>query len=113
MICGVDEAGKGSVLGPMVVAAVGIPSEDVFSDLGVQDSKLLSPKMREHLYSIIRKRCRVATVTIDAQEIDAIRKEMTMNACVARAHAQVIDRLSPSVAMLMPAMSTRSAMPTW
>ena len=98
MICGVDEAGKGSVLGPMVVAAVGIPSEDVFSDIGVQDSKMLSPKMREHLYSIIRKRFRVATVRIDAHEIDEIRTGITMNVCVARAHAQVIDRLCPSVA---------------
>ena len=104
MICGVDEAGKGSVLGPMVVAAVGVSSEDVFADLGVKDSKLLSPKVRERLYTIIRKRFRVATVRIDAQEIDEIRTEMTMNACVARAHAQVIDRLSPSVPMSMPAM---------
>ena len=98
MICGVDEAGKGSVLGPMVVAAVGIPSEDVFSDFEVHDSKLLSPKMRERLYVIIRKRFRVATLRIDAHEIDGIRMGMTMNACVARAHAQVIDMLSPSVA---------------
>lgn len=98
MICGVDEAGKGSVLGPMVVAAVGIPSEDVFSDLEVNDSKQLSPKVRERLYGIIRKRFRTATVRIDAQEIDEIRTGTTMNICVARAHAQVIDRLSPSVA---------------
>jgi len=94
----VDEAGKGSVLGPMVVAAVGVPSVDVFSDLEVNDSKLLSSRMREHLYTIIRKRFRVAMVRIDAHEIDEIRKGMTMNACVARAHAQVIDKLSPTLA---------------
>ena len=82
----------------MVVAAVGIPSEDVFSDIEVNDSKLLSSKMRERLYLIIRKRFRVATVRIDAQEIDEIRTGITMNVCVARAHAQVIDKLSPSVA---------------
>jgi ribonuclease HII len=82
----------------MVVAAVGIFSEDVFSDIEVQDSKLLSPKMRERLYTLIRKRFRVATVRIDAHEIDEIRTGITMNVCVARAHAQVIDRLSPSVA---------------
>ncbi len=34
----------------------------------------------------------------DAHEIDEIRTGITMNVCVARAHAQVIDRLSPSVA---------------
>jgi ribonuclease HII len=98
VICGVDEAGKGSVLGPMVVAAVGVPSEDVFSDIEVNDSKLLSPKMRERLYAVIRKRFRVVTVRIDAHEIDEIRMGMTMNACVARAHAQVIAKLSPDCA---------------
>jgi ribonuclease HII len=82
----------------MVVAAVGIPSEDVFSDFEVHDSKLLSPKTRERLSSIIRKRFRVATVRIDAHEIDEIRMGITMNVCVARAHAQVINKLTPSVA---------------
>ena len=93
-----DEAGKGSVLGPMVVAAVGVSSENVFDEFEVADSKLLSPKMRERLYVIIRKRFRVVSVRIDAHEIDEIRTGITMNACVARAHAQVIDKLSPSVA---------------
>jgi ribonuclease HII len=94
----VDEAGKGSVLGPMVIAAVGVPSEDVFSEIEVNDSKLLSPKAREHLYAIIRKRFRVVTLRIEAHEIDEIRMGMTMNACVARAHARVIDKLSPTLA---------------
>jgi len=98
VICGVDEAGKGSVLGPMVVAAVGIPSEDVLLDLGLKDSKLLVPKERERLYKIIKKKCRVAIVKLEAQEIDAVRKEMTLNAAVARAHAQAIAKLSPACA---------------
>jgi len=98
VICGVDEAGKGSVLGPMVVAAVGARSADVFSDLGVKDSKQLTPAERERLFPLIKKRCRVATVVIPAEEIDAIRREMTMNACVARAHAQVIRKLAPDTA---------------
>lgn len=82
----------------MVVAGIGVSSEERLSDLGVRDSKLLSPKERERLYPLIRRRCKVAIVTIDAQEIDTIRGEMTMNACVARAHAQVITRLSPTCA---------------
>lgn len=98
VICGVDEAGKGSVLGPMVIAGVAVSSEDVFSECEVEDSKLLSPRVRERICTIIRKRFRVATVRIDAQEIDEIRRQMTLNTCVARAHARVIDKLSPSVA---------------
>lgn len=98
MICGVDEAGKGSVLGPLVVAAVAIPSERALDDLGVKDSKLLSPKERERLYALIKKRCKVATVRLDAADIDAVRLEMTLNVAVARAHAQAINKLSPSCA---------------
>ena len=100
MICGVDEAGKGSVLGPMVIAGVGVRSADAFSDLEVNDSKMLTPAKREQLYPLIRKRCRVATIVIPAPEIDSIRREMTMNACVARAHGEVIRRLSPTVAYI-------------
>jgi ribonuclease HII len=54
VICGVDEAGKGSVLGPLVVAAVGARSDESLRDLGVKDSKLLSAKERERLYPLIR-----------------------------------------------------------
>ena len=84
----------------MVVAGISVSSEERLSDLGVKDSKLLSPKERERLYPLIRRRCKVATVTIGAQEIDAIRIEMTLNACVARAHAQVITRLAPACAIV-------------
>jgi ribonuclease HII len=98
VICGVDEAGKGSVLGPMVVAAVGVPEESTLTGIGLRDSKLLSEKERERLYPIIRKYCKVAIVRLDAHEIDAIRNEMTLNAAVARAHAQVISKLSPACA---------------
>jgi len=98
VICGVDEAGKGSVLGPLVVAAVAIPSERALDDLGVKDSKLLSPKERERLYALIKKRCKVATVRLDAADIDAVRLEMTLNVAVARAHAQAINKLSPACA---------------
>jgi len=100
VICGVDEAGKGSVLGPMVIAAVGISSEGILEGIRVKDSKLLCAKERERLYKIIRKKCKVTTVRLDAQQIDIMRREMTLNEAVARAHAQVIIRLSPDYAYL-------------
>jgi ribonuclease HII len=100
VICGVDEAGKGSVLGPMVIAAVGIFSEDILEGIRVRDSKLLCAKERERLYKIIKKKCQVATVRLDAQQIDIMRRDMTLNEAVARAHAQVIIKLSPDYAYL-------------
>lgn len=95
-----DEAGKGSVLGPMVIAAVGISSEDILEGIRVRDSKLLSAKERERLYKIIKKKCQVATVRLDAQQIDIIRRDMTLNEAVARSHAKVIVKLSPDIAYL-------------
>jgi ribonuclease HII len=100
VICGVDEAGKGSVLGPMVIAAVGITSEDILEGIRVRDSKLLCAKERERLYKIIKKKCQVATVRLDAQQIDLMRRDMTLNEAVARSHAKVIVKLSPDYAYL-------------
>lgn len=98
MICGVDEAGKGSVLGPMVIAAVGVTSVSVLDGLGMKDSKELSPRERERLYGLIRKQFTISTIKLDAQDIDRVRGEMTMNAAVARAHAQAINKIGPSCA---------------
>ncbi|MCW3981766.1 MAG: ribonuclease HII, partial [Candidatus Bathyarchaeota archaeon] len=54
---GVDEAGRGCVLGPLVVAGVLMHLESVsrLVELGVKDSKLLSPRRRESLAKEIKK----------------------------------------------------------
>ena len=100
MICGVDEAGKGSVLGPMVIAAVGAADSDALSGLPVKDSKLLSARQRSGLYAEIAGRCSVATVIVPAQAIDSRGAAITMNECVARAHAAAIRKIDPSVAYI-------------
>jgi ribonuclease HII len=84
----------------MVIAAVGISSEDILEGIRVRDSKLLCAKERERLYKIIKKKCQVATVRLDAQQIDIIRRDMTLNEAVARSHAKVIVKLSPDIAYL-------------
>ncbi|RXE57165.1 ribonuclease HII [Methanoculleus taiwanensis] len=100
MICGVDEAGKGSVLGPMVVAAVGCGSLDDLDALPVRDSKGLTAKQRERLYEVIVRDFAVAVITIDAAEIDETRSRMSMNACVAELHAEALTGLHPDCAYL-------------
>ena len=57
LISGVDEAGRGSVIGPLVIAGVSIEKNDLLKlvDLGVKDSKLLSPQRRETLATKIRE----------------------------------------------------------
>lgn len=54
-ICGVDEVGRGPLVGPVVAAAVILPSDFVLE--GLTDSKKLSEKKREQFSSIIKERC--------------------------------------------------------
>lgn len=98
MICGVDEAGKGAVFGPLVVAAVCCDDPDECARLGAKDSKKLSPSRREVLYAEISNRFKSATVCIDPLSIDRHLLAMTINECVVRAHAEVISQLRPAIA---------------
>ena len=79
MLCGVDEAGRGSVLGPLVVGAVYSESDAVLIDIGVKDSKKLSPKVRERMYEQIEDACRTVVVHVSASEIDSRRKDVSLN----------------------------------
>ena len=56
-ICGVDDAGRGSMIGPMVIAGISIEKKNIpkLRKLGVRDSKKLSPKKRELMYKEIVK----------------------------------------------------------
>lgn len=70
-VCGVDEAGRGPLAGPVFAAAVILPRDYVID--GVNDSKKLTEKKREQLYSKIKEQslayC-VASASVD--EIDEI-----------------------------------------
>jgi len=56
MLCGIDEAGRGPVMGPLVMAAFFIADErrEELASMGLKDSKLLTPKRREHFYELLR-----------------------------------------------------------
>ncbi len=95
MICGIDEAGKGSVLGPMVVGGVLGESAEEMAGHEFADSKTLSAKRREELYEDIVSRYKTAVVVLDAVKIDECRKTHTMNEIVVICHAKTIEKLMP------------------
>ncbi|TLZ44476.1 MAG: ribonuclease HII [Methanobacteriota archaeon] len=98
MIVGVDEAGRGPVIGPLVVAGVGVESDVPLRQLNVRDSKKLSPERREALAPEIEKLSKYEVVVIPAERIDVMRAEMSLNDFEAKLFAQVIERLHPETA---------------
>ena len=70
-ICGIDEAGRGPLAGPVVVASVIMPENSMIE--GVNDSKKVSEKKREKLYEEITKEAiSYGVAIIDQNEIDRI-----------------------------------------
>ena len=76
-LAGVDEAGRGPVLGPLVIAGV-VLKEEVLNGLisaGLKDSKLLTVKSRERLFQeIIEKVEEYKIIKVPAHEIDSQKK---------------------------------------
>ena len=71
LICGIDEAGRGPLAGPVVVAATIMPRDSMIE--GVNDSKKVSEKKREKLYDLITDEAIAYGVgIIDQKEIDRI-----------------------------------------
>jgi ribonuclease HII len=100
MICGVDEAGRGPVLGPLVVCGVAVESDARLVDMGVRDSKKLAPRRREELAAEISRVAEVKVIEVSADEIDVARKRVTMNELEAEIFAEVVSSLAPATAYM-------------
>ena len=102
-ICGVDEAGRGSMLGPLVVAGITISKSKIklLKKLGVRDSKKLSPAAREYLYKkIIETVDDYHVIRIPPRVIDKSVANHSLNHLEAKYMAKVISKLSPSTAFV-------------
>jgi len=109
-ILGIDEAGRGSVIGPLVVAGVMIEEkdEDKLRKIGVKDSKMLTPKQRERLYPLIKKIAKdYVALKVSAKEIDEMRKLKNLNIIEAEKMAQIIKAMDADKAYVdTPQVST-------
>ncbi|UCH32011.1 MAG: ribonuclease HII [Candidatus Bathyarchaeota archaeon] len=106
-ILGVDEAGRGCVIGPLVIAGVliNMDSQSVLLDLGVKDSKLLSVQRRENLAHKIRELAMgIKLVKLSPSEIDKVvdrkRRLHKLNRLEAQAMATIIEALKPDIAIV-------------
>lgn len=80
-IAGVDEVGRGPLAGPVVCAAVIMPTDDIVD--GVTDSKKLSAKKREKLSKIIREKALAYSIfEVSEREIDEINILQAVKKCM-------------------------------
>jgi ribonuclease HII len=100
MLAGVDEAGRGPVLGPLVVAGVAAPSPAKLRALGAKDSKLLSPAQREEVAARVKAYARWEVRVITADELNRRMGTRTLNDIEVEAFADVLRALRPSRAVV-------------
>jgi len=105
LIAGVDDAGRGPIIGPLMIAGVLIDDKDTekLRELGVKDSKLLSPHSRERLADQIRRLVvKYHVVSLSPSEIDRVVQTggrlRRLNRLEALTMAKVIEVLKPVVA---------------
>lgn len=93
IVCGIDEAGRGPVIGPLVIACVVLDEKGrkKLSKLRVRDSKKVSPSRRLFLEPLIKKHVLEWNLTkINPQEIDFRRKRISLNVIEAMKISELI-----------------------
>lgn len=96
-VCGIDEAGRGPLCGPVCAAAVILPIDCEIE--GINDSKKLSEKKRDALYDVItQKAIAYSVVMVDAATID----EINILQATFKAMREAVDRLAvkPDIALI-------------
>lgn len=108
---GMDEAGRGPLAGPVVVACVVMPLDDSKIIEGIDDSKKLSQKKREELFCKIMSTALECVVAVsDNNEIDSINILNATKKCM----KNCIDRLTMSDIVLVDAVNlTETKIPTF
>lgn len=101
LVCGIDEAGRGPIIGPLVMCGILIKEEDEekLKKIKVKDSKLLTKKQREFLYNkIIKIAQKYKIIIISQEEIDRAVKGhdgLNLNWLEADKSAEIINNLNP------------------
>ena len=103
VIIGVDEAGRGPVIGPLVVSAVRIPNMDVkiLEEMGVKDSKKINKLKRKKIFESITENCKnrkwkICRIICSASEIDKHVRESNLNQLEVKLFARAIEEIGLS-----------------
>lgn len=96
LVGGVDEAGRGSIIGPLVVAGISVRETKIahLIEMGIRDSKVLTPKARARLFGQVMKVAdSVCIRKINPVEVDDSVSLRGLNRLEAKVMAAVINNL--------------------
>ncbi len=96
-VLGVDEAGRGPVIGSMFVGGFLVDKDklDEVENLGVKDSKKLSNKLRDSIDEVLEDYGDTFLKEVEAEEIDELREIMSLNEIELHAFVDIIERAEP------------------
>ncbi len=96
-VLGVDEAGRGPVIGSMFVGGFLVDKEKLgeVEELGVKDSKKLSNKLRDSIDEVLEDYGDTFLKEVEAEEIDELREIMSLNEIELHAFVDIIERAEP------------------
>jgi len=104
LICGMDEAARGPLLGPLVMCGVIIDEKDIpmLEKLGVKDSKKLLPNKRRKIYLELKEKVKYKFIVVEAEEIDRALNSADLNLNWLEAHksAEILNELKPEKAIV-------------
>lgn len=101
-ILGVDEAGRGPVIGSMFVGGFMVDEEemDELGQLGVKDSKKLSDNKRDNIDEVLEEYGEVFLKEVTASQIDELRQVMSLNEIELQSFAELIEEAEPDKVFL-------------
>ena len=96
LLLGIDDAGRGPVLGPMILSGILIKpkEEEIIKSWGAKDSKLLTPKIRKEIKEKIKEKFKHHTEITEPKEID---KSSNLNYLEAIKTAKIINELTKNL----------------
>ena len=94
IIIGADEAGRGPVLGPMVIALIKVNDMQLneIEMLNIKDSKKCSKAQRERLFNILNRKYDIEFEIIEANKIDKLMSEYSLNEIEEMAFIKLINK---------------------
>ncbi|MDD5172059.1 MAG: ribonuclease HII [Candidatus ainarchaeum sp.] len=101
-IAGIDEAGRGAVLGPLVICCAFCKRDDekLLRKLASKDSKALTPNQREDAYAKLKAFCTFRWVEVSAADLNDLMNTMSLNDIEAKFMAALLKKLDEGDVMI-------------